>query len=188
MVGGTDGDTAWIDGPAVSEAVHLAGRGAPSTVLFDPLQIRKAGAGEWGLVSNGVCCSRPAATSAWNDWGADVHRFSDGSEVGGLSRDFETYPVDGWAQITDGVALFVSLGPSRGAPVLEALSVDLAQLRDLQARDIQLTEGEDIIDDEEPMVEVTVEDPFGVEGAEEDESASVELGAQWTDIGFGDET
>ena len=187
VVGGTDGVRGWLDGPAVSEAIHLAGRGPPTAMLFDPLQIRQAVAGEWGLMSNGVCCSRPTATAAWNDWGGDVHRFGDGSEVGGLRRDFETYPVDGWGQVADGVALFVSLGPSRGAPVLEVVELDSTMLRELQARDIQLTEGDDIIEDEEPMVEFADEDPFGFDGAEDASPSSDSTRAQWTDIGFGDD-
>ena len=189
VVGGTDGESSWLDGPAVSEAIHLAGRGAPTSLMYDPLQIRNVGTGEWGLMSNGICCSRPAATAAWNDWGAGVHRFSDGSEVGGLSRDFQTYPVDGWAQVVDGVALFISVGPSRGAPILEVLGVDATMLRELQSRDIQLTEGEGIIDDEEPSVELADEDdPFGFEGSEEPSVDNQSLGSQWTDIGFGDES
>ncbi len=187
IVGGSDGISAWLDGPAVSEAIHLAGRDALTTVVHDPLRIRRVGAGDWGLMSSGVCCSRSAAMASWNDWGGDVHRYADGSEVGGLNRDFQTYPVDGWTKVGDGVALFISLGPSRGAPALEVLAVDSDMLRDLQARDIQLTEGDDIIADEEPSVEVAEDDPFGFDEADESSVVSVEPNAAWTDIGFGDD-
>ena len=188
VVGGTDGVASTLDGPAVSEAVHLCGRGAPTSLMFDPLQVRQAGAGEWGLMSNGVCCSRPAAMAAWNDWGGAVHRFGDGSEVCGLRRDFQTYPVDGWGQLSDGAALFVSLGAARGAPVLEVLGLDHTMLRELQSRDIQLTEGDDILDDEDPIVEFTEEDdPFGFDASEESSADSRGIAAQWTDIGFGDD-
>ena len=188
VVGGTDGVSSKLDGPALSEAVHLCGRGAPTSLMFDPLQVRQVGSGEWGLMSNGVCCSRPTAMAAWNDWGGGVHRFGDGSEVCGLRRDFQTYPVDAWSEVAEGAALFVSLGATRGAPILEVLELDHTMLRELQSRDIQLTEGDDILDVEEPVVELTEEDdPFGFDASGDLHGDSRAMRAEWTDIGFGDD-
>lgn len=187
VVGGTDGVTAWLNGPAVSEAIHLAGRGTPKVVMHDPLSIRRIGVGTWGLMSNGVCCSRAAAASAWNDWGGGVHRYGDGSDVSGLSRDFETYPVDGWAVYSEGAVLFVSLGSTRGAPIVELLPVDGHAMKDLQARDIQLTESDDILGVEEPVLEMTDDDPFAFADEKSVEAEVSSVRGQWTDIGFGDD-
>jgi hypothetical protein len=70
---------------------------------------------------------------------------------------------------------------------VELLPVDRHAMKDLQARDIQLTESDDILDDEEPVLEMTDDDPFAFDG---EKSVGAEVSSargQWTDIGFGDD-
>lgn len=196
VVGGTDGETAWLDGPAISEAIHLAGREFMERSQDDPLWVRRASSGEWGLASNGVCCSRLAATDAWNAWGGDVHRYGDESKVAGVSKDFSVVPVDGWAKDKDGAVVFISLGPNRGGAILEVISMESDVLRDLHVRDSQLGHGEGMVmkdglagNDElrsEVLSTPTDEDVFGF--GESVESPGLEVSGEdsWKDLGFGD--
>lgn len=196
VVGGTDGATAWLDGPAVSEAIHLAGRESLARALHDPLWIRRASSGDWGLASNGVCCSRTAATDAWNAWGGDIHRYGDGSAVAGLSKDFSVVPVDGWAKHKDGAVLFISLGPNRGGPILEVLSIDENVLQDLHSRDSQLGQGEGMLkksglaeEDQTPLEDSLPpadEDVFGFGESTASPAPATEDEVQWKELGFGD--
>ena len=197
VLGGTDGATAWLDGPTVSEAIHLAGRESLERATHDPLWIRRASAGDWGLASSGVCCSRAAATDAWNAWGDDIHRYGDGSEVAGISKDFNVVPVDGWAPHMDGVALFLSLGSNRGGPILEVQSMEPDAFRDLHVRDSQLGHGEGMVkelglvgegetpsdDSEEPVHG----DIFGFGESSAAPEVEVVEDESWKELGFGDE-
>jgi hypothetical protein len=198
VVGGTDGAMAWLDGPAVSEAIHLAGREPLERSKHDPLWIRRVSSGDWGLASSGVCCSRAAATDAWNAWGSDVHRYGDGSDVAGIGTDFNVVPVDGWAKHVDGAALFISLGPNRGGPILEVLSMDLDALRDLHLRDSQLGQGDGMVtehglasDDEPPSEGSRPQDQgdvFGFGESAESTGSEARDDEQWKGFGFGDES
>ena len=82
--------------------------------------------------------SRAVATSVWNGWGAPVHRYGDGSLVAGMAKDFECYPVDGWAAYDDGALVFLSLGKNRGGTVLEALSAPQNELAAVTGEDYML--------------------------------------------------
>jgi len=202
VVGGTDGHEFTIDGPALARAMGYCGGGRQARGSLDPLQIRRLSVGAMGLSGHGVACGRDAVLSALNHWGDPIHRYGDNSVVGGVSRDFTSYPVDAWAPDSDGTLLFISLGGSRGADVLEALWVDGHMLRDIQARDQDLADGGDgMLISESPSVEV--DDPFdGESGTTEepddpfgfDDGAAVsgteklsQLNTNWGDIGFGDD-
>jgi hypothetical protein len=184
VLGGRDGDHIHLDGPAVSEAMHLSGCGPLVHTDNDPLQIRRVGVGANGLESVGVTVSRSVATAAWNDWGGGVHRHGDGSAVAGVRRDFECYPVDGWAQHEGGAVLFFSLGIHRGGALLEAQIANDQTLRELSVRDEHLQSGE-IGDDSQPSEEAPAVDPFGF--GQTSAVASPAAQADWTDIGFGDD-
>jgi hypothetical protein len=211
VVGGTSGSETHLDGPAVSEAIHLSGAGTVIQTMNDPLRIRRVAAGPHGLESTGVAMSRAVMTAATNDWGGAVHRHGDGSNVAGVFRDFESYPVDSWAALSAGAMMFISLGKHRGSAVLEAFEADPHTFKELAVRDEHLQSGEvtastgldegstgehlEIIDPEE------VEDPFGFEeqhvtaSAEvldtapppEPQSTPARRPEGWTDIGFGDD-
>ena len=139
---------------------------------------------------------------ALNRWGQAIHRFGDNSEVSGVSRDFDTYPVDAWAPHDGGTILFFGLNRNRGSEVVEALWVDGHMLRDLQARDQDLASGGDgMLESEAPSVEVDdpfeeesedtggSDDPFGFEpGAIPGDTEKVSPShSDWGDIGFGDD-
>ena len=184
VLGGMDCEHTHLDGPAVSEAMHLSGCGPLVHADNDPLQIRRVGIGMNGLESVGVTVSRAVATAAWNDWGGGVHRHGDGSTVAGVRRDFECYPVDGWAQHEGGAVLFFSLGVHRGGALLEVQVANDQTLRELSVRDEHLQSGE-IDEVSQPIGEAPAVDPFGFGQASTAAPAVAE--ADWMDIGFGDD-
>jgi len=192
IVGGVDGSVVQLDGPAVSAAIHLSGRGPLIQANHDPMRIRRVGVGEYGLENGGVALSRAVATSVWNGWGAPVHRYGDGSLVAGMAKDFECYPVDGWAAYDDGALVFLSLGKNRGGTVLEALSMGSHGFKDLAVRDEQLQSGvggdSSVLSDSEPSEEPSVEiDPFGFDANEAQGTEYAEKEDAWGGIGFGDD-
>jgi hypothetical protein len=208
VVGGFDGDVTTVGGTAVARAMARCGSRAPMRCTDDPLHVRRVSTDVYGLVSSGVACGRPVMLAALNVWGQDVHRFGDENEVAGLARDFATYPVDAWAPVDEGVVLFISLGRSRGAEMVEALWVDHHSLRDLQVRDEDLDKvGEDLLSNETPTLEVEdfVEtdvlqghtepkdaleaDPFGFQAAvpAKKENTALQSKLDWDEIGFGDD-
>ncbi len=182
VVGGDDGDHTLLDGPAVSEALHLCGGSPVVKTQDDPLQIRSVAIGLRGLESSGVSMSRAVMAAALNDWGGLVHRFGDSAEVAGVQRDFQCYPVEGWAEHSQGAMLFFSLGAHRGHGVVELKYVDSAGLRDLCAQDERLQAGE--LKSEAPATS-DEEDPFGF-GAQPREDGSPD-GSSWGQPGFGDD-
>jgi len=192
IVGGVDGKVVQFDGPAVSSAIHLSGRGPLTQANHDPMRIRKVSVGEYGLESGGVALSRAVATSVWNGWGAPVHRYGDGSHVAGTAKDFECYPIDGWAAYEDGALVFVSMGKNRGGSVLEAMAMGAHGFKDLTVRDEQLQSGggdvSSVLSDGDPSEEPTVEvDPFGFDAKESQGTEYAEKEDAWGGISFGDD-
>ncbi|MGB0641412.1 MAG: hypothetical protein ACPGTU_18910, partial [Myxococcota bacterium] len=161
--------------------------------------------GKLGRESSGVACTRDVMTDAWNRWPGSLHRYGDGRDVAGVAEDFESYPVEGWATVSDGVALFLSIGVSRGCEVVEVGWFDAHAFRDLMARDQQLRVGLDteindepgleIEDDEEmsssvvgdPGPDLLASDPFASGETSGDVSRDASIIGGWTDIGFGDD-
>ncbi|MAY80208.1 MAG: hypothetical protein CL930_05405 [Deltaproteobacteria bacterium] len=205
ILGGFYDGVVRIDGPAVARALELAAGQMPSRVRNDPLQIRRINVGDLGLESSGVACARDVVTDAWNRWPGSLHRYGDGRDVAGVAEDFESYPVEGWGTVSEGVALFVSLGTSRGCDVLEVGWFDPHAFRDLIARDRQLRsgfetdhgEGPDLeIEDDESAFDTDIrdteldtltEDPFASDQVFGGVSKEASIIEGWTDIGFGDD-
>jgi hypothetical protein len=159
---GTDGASVWLNGPAVSAAIHLTGVGPPESIQHDPLQIRSVSAEHDGLYSNGITATSRFVAASTQMGASGVHRFGDGSLVADASEDFRLYPVPMWWEDKGTVRMWIELGPVRSEGAAELLVVNRLMFRDIYRRD-----QEDFVD---------------VLGQPKKVSSDVELGDDNTDV------
>lgn len=132
VLGGTDGAASVLTGPAVGQAIALAGSGAPeSGAVDDPLGMREVQVGGLGLRSHGILCSDAAARAVVESArrrGQGVHEQGTAETVGGLNTDFRRYPVYAWLDAGgEEYHLLLRLGSGRGPAEIKRLSA--AELR-----------------------------------------------------------
>jgi len=136
--GGTDGALTWLNGPAVGEAVALAGRGSPSLRANDPLSIRRVAGQPDGLHSDGIVASGPFIACLQSCIAHPIHLFGSSEEVGGIADDFRFYPVPYWWEDGSRVWMWLELNGRGSAGPAELAVFNRVMFRDIHSRDLAL--------------------------------------------------
>jgi len=119
--GGSDGESAWLSGRAVAEAIALAGNGRVTGIFDDGVGVREAGWSADGLANESIVATGRfvrAVLERTRRRNRPVHVRGEGGISGGISEDFAMAPVAGWWDAGDGVvaaALLLDKGGGEGA-------------------------------------------------------------------------
>jgi len=131
--GGSDGESAWLTGRAVSEAVALAGNGRATRVFDDGVGVREAGWSSDGLANESIVATSAfvrAVLERTRRRDRPVYVRGEGGSCGGISEDFALAPVAGWWEAGEGVvaaALLLDKDGGEGA----------AEIRVMRAEDLR---------------------------------------------------
>ena len=165
--GGSDGRQTRLFGPAVSEALALCGTAAGQVQdPTDRLGQRRAGPCGQGFANSGLVLSGPALKGLLEGLRrsqAALHVQGDGSSVGGVSGDFQHYPVPAWWNHDGKVAMALSLADPPDA--LTAAEVQVLDREDFDSfhradQEIQPVQAGSAVRARKTSSEISLNDPF----------------------------